>query len=133
MRTLWKPIGRTVCSNLAAGLSGMPSASATSLPMSASKLSTARSRTVSRRCPAMTQGTRPPPAAVVALPLFYAGFRGRSVGILSLATRSNDSPLLSLAKDAGRLAQISQVLDDWYGAELARALGVIAAAEFWHP
>jgi hypothetical protein len=74
-----------------------------------------------------------PPTAVVALPLFYAGFRGRSVGILSLATRSNDSPLLSLAKDAGRLAQISQVLDDWYGAELARALGVIAAVEFWHP
>jgi hypothetical protein len=29
--------------------------------------------------------------------------------------------------------QISRDLDEWYGAELAKALGVIAAAEFWHP
>jgi Predicted nucleotide-binding protein containing TIR-like domain len=72
-----------------------------------------------------------PPTAVVALPLFYAGYRGRSVGILSLATRSNESPLLTLAKDAGRLEQISHVLDEWYGVELAEALGVIAAAKFW--
>jgi hypothetical protein len=74
-----------------------------------------------------------PPTAVVSLPLFYAGYRGRSVGILSLATRSDRSPLLTLAKDTARLVQISRDLDEWYGAELAKALGVIAAAEFWHP
>jgi hypothetical protein len=72
-----------------------------------------------------------PASVLIAVPLFYSGHRGRSVGIITLTSRAENSILISLAEDAAKLALLSQDLGDWYGHELAEALGVIASSKFW--
>ncbi len=71
------------------------------------------------------------PWILIAIPLFYAGHVGRSVGVLSLASRSKASALSILARDSGKLAQLRNELGNWYGCELAEALGVITSTKFW--
>lgn len=80
----------------------------------------------------VTDDDREHPASVlIAVPLFYSGHRGRSVGIITLTSRAENSILIPLAEDAAKLALLSQDLGDWYGHELAEALGVIASSKFW--
>ncbi len=71
------------------------------------------------------------PWILISIPLFYAGHLGRSVGVLSLASRSKTSALSPLARDSSKLAQLRNELGNWYGCELAEALGVIASTKFW--
>ena len=71
------------------------------------------------------------PSVLIAIPLFYADCLGRSVGVLSIASRSPTSSLVALARDQTALNQLARALDGWYGGILAEALGVIPSAKFW--
>jgi hypothetical protein len=71
------------------------------------------------------------PSVLIAIPLFYADRLGRSVGVLSIASRSPTSSPVALARDQTALNQLARSLDGWYGGVLAEALGVIPSAKFW--
>lgn len=71
------------------------------------------------------------PAVLIAIPLFYAGCLGRSVGVLSIASRSTTSALIALARNQTGLGRLTRSLEGWYGGILAEALGVIPSAKFW--
>lgn len=71
------------------------------------------------------------PSCMICVPLFYAGRRGRCVGVLSIASRQTPSKLAALAFDPAAPERMATAAESWYATELAEALGVISTSRFW--
>jgi 3',5'-cyclic AMP phosphodiesterase CpdA len=67
---------------------------------------------------------REPHTVIFAVPLFYPVARGRRVGVLSIASRSNVTSLLQLENDEAAVCALLEHVTAWYAKRLSAALGI---------